>query len=50
MELYMPILKPIEGILDEITGAYKDLNQVMMNQKGLVDVVHTLKPVVCVKG
>ncbi len=38
------------GILDEIPGAYKDIDQVMANQRDLVDIVHTLKQVVCVKG
>jgi tRNA-splicing ligase RtcB (3'-phosphate/5'-hydroxy nucleic acid ligase) len=38
------------GVLDEIPGAYKDIDQVMANQADLVDVVHTLKQVVCVKG
>ncbi len=28
----------------------KDIDQVMANQSDLVDVVHTLKQVVCVKG
>ncbi|MGJ8664509.1 MAG: RtcB family protein [Marinicella sp.] len=39
-----------KGILDEIPGAYKSIDQVMDNQSDLVDVVHTLKQVVCVKG
>lgn len=38
------------SVLDEIPGAYKDIDQVMENQKDLVDVVHTLKQVLCVKG
>ncbi|WP_223788494.1 RtcB family protein [Marinicella meishanensis] len=38
------------GMLDEIPGAYKDIDQVMANQADLVNVVHTLKQVVCVKG
>lgn len=38
------------GVLDEIPGAYKDIDQVMENQTDLVDVVHTLKQVLCVKG
>jgi tRNA-splicing ligase RtcB len=37
-------------VLDEIPGAYKDLDVVMENQRDLVEVVHTLKQVVCVKG
>ncbi len=39
-----------KGVLDEIPGAYKDIDQVMANQRDLVEVVHTLKQVVCVKG
>lgn len=39
-----------KGVLDEIPGAYKDIDTVMANQDDLVDVVHTLKQVVCVKG
>jgi len=39
-----------KGIIDEIPGAYKDIDQVMAYQTDLVDVVHTLKQVVCVKG
>lgn len=39
-----------EGVLDEIPGAYKDIDEVMENQKDLVEVVATLKAVLCVKG
>ncbi len=39
-----------EGILDEIPSAYKPIEQVMANQADLVDVVATLKQVICVKG
>jgi tRNA-splicing ligase RtcB len=39
-----------KGVLDEIPGAYKDIDQVMADQTDLVEVVHTLKQVVCVKG
>lgn len=38
------------GVLDEIPGAYKSIDQVMNNQSDLVEVVATLKQVVCVKG
>ena len=38
------------GVVDEIPGAYKDIDQVMANQADLVEVAHTLKQVVCVKG
>ncbi|GAA6621211.1 RtcB family protein [Scytonema sp. NUACC26] len=39
-----------EGVLDEIPGAYKPIDEVMNNQADLVEVVATLKQVVCVKG
>ena len=38
------------GVLDETPGAYKDIDAVMAAQSDLVDVVHTLRQVVCVKG
>jgi tRNA-splicing ligase RtcB (3'-phosphate/5'-hydroxy nucleic acid ligase) len=38
------------GVIDEIPGAYKSIDEVMRNQSDLVDIVHTLKQVVCVKG
>jgi tRNA-splicing ligase RtcB len=38
------------GVLDEIPGAYKPIEEVMNNQKDLVEIVATLKQVVCVKG
>ena len=37
-------------VIDEIPMAYKDIDAVMDAQKDLVEVVHTLKQVVCVKG
>jgi tRNA-splicing ligase RtcB len=39
-----------EGVIDEIPGAYKDIDAVMAAQTDLVDIVHTLKQVLCVKG
>jgi len=39
-----------EGVLDEIPGAYKDIDAVMAAQSELVEVVHTLKQVMCIKG
>ena len=39
-----------EGVIDEIPMAYKDIDAVMAAQKDLVEVVHTLKQVICVKG
>ena len=44
------ICRKDRGVLDEIPGAYKNIDEVMANQSDLVDVVHTLKQVVCVKG
>lgn len=38
------------GVLDEIPAAYKDIDVVMANQSDLVEIVHTLKQLVCVKG
>jgi tRNA-splicing ligase RtcB (3'-phosphate/5'-hydroxy nucleic acid ligase) len=37
-------------VLDETPGAYKDIDAVMAAQRDLVEVVHTLRQVVCVKG
>ena len=39
-----------EGVIDETPGAYKPIDAVMAAQADLVEVVHTLKQVVCVKG
>lgn len=38
------------GVVDEIPGAYKPIEQVMAQQTDLVEVVAKLKQVVCVKG
>ncbi len=38
------------GVLDESPAAYKDIDAVMAAQDDLVEVVHTLKQVLCVKG
>ena len=37
-------------VIDEIPMAYKDINAVMHAQRDLVEIVHTLRQVVCVKG
>jgi len=37
-------------VLDETPGAYKPIDAVMQAQEDLVDIVHTLRQVVCVKG
>ncbi len=39
-----------EGVIDETPGAYKDIDAVMAAQADLVEIVHTLRQVVCVKG
>lgn len=39
-----------EDVIDEIPMAYKDIDAVMKAQLSLVEVVHTLRQVVCVKG
>ena len=39
-----------KGVVDEIPGAYKDIDVVMQHQSDLVEVVHTLKQVLCIKG
>ena len=38
------------GVVDEIPGAYKDIEEVMRAQNDLVEVVAELKQVICVKG
>ncbi len=37
-------------VIDETPAAYKDIDAVMNAQRDLVEIVHTLKQVVCVKG
>ena len=39
-----------EGVIDETPRAYKPIEAVMAAQADLVEIVHTLKQVVCVKG
>jgi tRNA-splicing ligase RtcB len=39
-----------EGVIDETPGAYKDIDAVMAAQTDLIEVVHTLRQVLCVKG
>ena len=39
-----------EGVIDETPMAYKDIDAVMAAQTDLVEVVHTLKQVLCIKG
>jgi tRNA-splicing ligase RtcB len=37
-------------IIDELPGAYKDIDTVMENQKDLVTPIHTLKQLISIKG
>lgn len=37
-------------VIDEIPAAYKDIDEVMKNQNDLIEVVHTLRQILCVKG
>lgn len=39
-----------KGVLDEIPGAYKDIDEVMANQTDLVEIVAQLKQIMCIKG
>lgn len=38
------------GVVDEIPGAYKDIDAVMAAQAELVETLHTLRQVMCIKG
>lgn len=38
------------SVIDETPGAYKDIDAVMDAQADLVEIVHTLRQVICVKG
>ena len=44
------ICRKDKGVVYEIPGAYKDIDEVMANQRDLTEILHTLKQVVCVKG
>ena len=55
LEQHAKAMKGIEarldgGVLDESPAAYKDIDAVMAAQSDLVEIVHTLRQVVCVKG
>lgn len=39
-----------DAVLDEIPSSYKNIDEVMANQTDLVEVIHVLKQVMCVKG
>lgn len=38
------------GVIDETPKAYKDIEAVMAAQSDLVEIAHTLKQILCVKG
>ena len=38
------------AVIDEIPSAYKDLDSVMLAQQDLVDIVYSLKAILCIKG
>ena len=44
------ICRKDKGVVEEIPGAYKDIDEVMANQLDLTEVLHMLRRVVCVKG
>lgn len=55
MEEHLDAVKDVEcrkdaAVIDETPAAYKPIDQVMDAQKDLVEIVHTLRQVVCVKG
>jgi tRNA-splicing ligase RtcB len=37
-------------VIDETPKAYKDIDAVMASQSDLVEVIHTLNQLICVKG
>lgn len=39
-----------EAFLDELPGAYKDIDMVMEQSAGLVEVLHTFRQIVNIKG
>lgn len=39
-----------KGDLDEASGAYKDIDQVMLEQKDLVEILYKLNPIAVIKG
>jgi tRNA-splicing ligase RtcB (3'-phosphate/5'-hydroxy nucleic acid ligase) len=42
--------KPSMSFVDEAPGAYKDVTKVIAQQSDLIDVLHTLRPLMTVKG
>ncbi len=55
LEEHLVAVKDVEcrkdaAVIDETPSAYKSIDDVMEAQKDLVEIVHTLKQIVCVKG
>ncbi|MGH1541320.1 MAG: RtcB family protein [Arenicella sp.] len=55
LEEHIEAVKGVEcrtdaGVIDETPSAYKDIDKVMAAQEDLVEVMYTLKQIVCVKG
>lgn len=55
MDVHLDAVKAVEcrkdvGVLDETPSAYKDIDAVMAAQQDLVEIMHQLRQVVCVKG
>ena len=44
------LFNPSFTVIDESPAAYKSIEAVMAAQADLVEVVHTLRQVVCIKG
>lgn len=42
--------KKDSSVIDEIPNAYKRIDEVMKSQEDLVEIVHTLKQIICIKG
>ncbi|MEJ7762577.1 MAG: RtcB family protein [Thermomicrobiales bacterium] len=42
--------RPSKGYIDEAPQAYKDITEVLARQTDLVEIVHTLTPIITVKG
>ncbi|MFL5758110.1 MAG: RtcB family protein [Thermomicrobiales bacterium] len=41
---------PSKGVLDEAPQAYKDVTKVIARQTDLIEVIHTLRPIMTIKG
>jgi tRNA-splicing ligase RtcB len=43
-------VRAAEDVIDETPKAYKDIDAVMTAQSDLVEIAHTLRQIVCVRG